>query len=51
MKRLLPVALACALLLAGCASGSTPELGRPASAPVTSITTRGLGTVTARRTR
>ena len=46
MKRLLPVALAGALLLAGCAASSTPELGRPASAPVTSITTRGLGTVT-----
>jgi len=47
MKRLLPVALmAGVLLLAGCASGSTPELGRPAAAPATSITTRGVGTVT-----
>ena len=43
MKRLVPVALAGALLLAGCASGSTPELGRPATP---SITTRGIGTVT-----
>ena len=31
-----------AVLLGGCASGSTPELGRPASP---SITTRGIGTV------
>jgi uncharacterized protein len=46
MRRIavLPVAaaLAGALLLAGCASGSTPELGRPAPP---SITTRGVGTV------
>jgi uncharacterized protein YggE len=50
MKRLVPVALLTAgvLLLAGCASGSTPELGRPAAAQngPASITTRGVGTVT-----
>jgi uncharacterized protein len=46
MRRIaaLPVAaaLAGALMLAGCASGGTPELGRPAPP---SITTRGVGTV------
>ncbi|MDT7581453.1 MAG: uncharacterized protein QOK35_2717 [Pseudonocardiales bacterium] len=35
-------ALACAVLLGGCATGTTPELGRPAPP---SITTRGVGTV------
>lgn len=48
MKRLALVAVTGTLLLAGCASGTTPELGRPQipqnSAP--SITTRGVGTVT-----
>jgi uncharacterized protein YggE len=47
MKRL-PVlaAVAGVLLLAGCASGSTPELGRAAAQNGTaSITTRGVGTV------
>ena len=38
----LPATLAL-LLLAGCASSSTPELGRPA--PASTITTRGVGTV------
>jgi uncharacterized protein YggE len=37
--------LAGVVLLAGCASGTTPELGRAAPAR-TSITTRGVGTVT-----
>jgi uncharacterized protein YggE len=48
MKRLAPVALAGVLVLTGCASGSTPELGRPSSAQndTASITTRGVGTVT-----
>jgi uncharacterized protein YggE len=43
----LPVvaALAGALLLGGCASGQTPELGRPAPTDRASITTRGVGTV------
>lgn len=48
MKRLIVVAVTGALVLAGCASGAGPELGRPQipqnSAP--SITTRGVGTVT-----
>jgi uncharacterized protein len=39
-----PVVAAGALLLAGCASGSTPELGRPTTSGP-SITTRGVGTV------
>ncbi len=45
MRRLVPVVVLGALLLAGCASGSTPELGRPAAAGTSSITTRGVGTV------
>jgi uncharacterized protein len=47
MRRLVPVVAVGALLLAGCASGSTPELGRPATSQTggPSITTRGVGTV------
>jgi uncharacterized protein YggE len=49
MKRLIPVVVSVAgvLLLAGCASGTTPELGRPAAAQnaTAGITTRGVGTV------
>jgi uncharacterized protein YggE len=49
MRRIaaLPVlgVLAGAVLLGGCASGSSPELGRPAPADRASITTRGVGTV------
>ena len=44
MRRLVPVLAAATVLLAGCASGTTPELGRAAPAQ-TSITTRGVGTV------
>jgi uncharacterized protein len=42
MTRLLVGVLAGALLLGGCASSATPELGKPAPP---SITTRGVGTV------
>lgn len=47
MRRLVPAVAAAALLLAGCAAGSTPELGSPAASLAVgpSITTRGVGTV------
>jgi uncharacterized protein YggE len=42
LPSLAAAALACAVLLGGCATGTTPELGPPAPP---SITTRGVGTV------